>query len=153
MLILSYSNMVNVYTIKNNYIDILVFLFSGFLEAIGTILPGVSSTALLMIIGIYPYYIEILGNLFNINLIFNSLYFLIPFSIGLVLGIIIISLLVNYLFRYHKKTTFSIIFGLSLSSIITLLSSIIFNISSILTLLTSLSLIFIGYLITNITSN
>lgn len=153
LLYLTYSNKVNVYILKNNYIDILIFIFSGFLEAIGTVLPGVSSTALLMMIGIYPYYIEILGNLFNLNKLISSIYFLLPFSVGLILGIIIISLLVNYLFKYHKENTFAIIFGVSISSIITLLSSIIFKIPNILTLLTSISLILIGYLITNITSN
>ena len=97
-----------------------VFFFSGFLEAVGTVLPGISSTALLMIIGVYPYYIKILSNLLDLGYVFDSLYFLLPFGIGLVLGVIIISLLVNYLFKHYKSETFSIIFGLSFSTIVTI---------------------------------
>ena len=150
MIWLSFSNLTSVYALKNNGIDVLVFMVAGFLEAIGTILPGVSSTALLMIIGIYPYYIKILGNLLNIGYILDSLYFLIPFGIGLVLGIIIISLLVNYLFRYHKESTFAIIFGLSLSAIVTLIVGIIPYISNAFDFILVMVLMVIGYLITNI---
>lgn len=150
MLWFSFVNFANVYVIKNSIVDILVFLLAGFLEAIGTILPGISSTALLMIIGVYPYYIKILSNLLNINYIIDSLYFLIPFGIGLVGGVIVISLLVNYLFKYHKENTFAIIFGLSISTIITLITGIIPYISNIASLIIILLLMGIGYVITNI---
>ena len=153
MLCISFSNMVSVYTLKHNYIDILIFLLAGVLEAIGTILPGVSSTALLMIIGIYPYYIDILGNLLNINHIVSNLYFLIPFGFGLVGGIIVISLIVNYLFKYHKEITFSIIFGLSISTIVTLFMGLIPYITNCLSFLAVILLVGLGYLITNIISN
>lgn len=150
MLWFSFSNFTSVYVLKNNIIDILVFMFSGFLEAIGTILPGVSSTALLMIIGVYPYYIKILGNLLDINYVMDSLYFLLPFGIGLVLGIVVISLLVNYLFKYYKENTFAIIFGLSLSTIVTLIIGIIPLISSFVSLIGVILLVGIGYVVTNI---
>ena len=150
MLWFSFSNFANVYVIKNSVVDILVFLLAGFLEAIGTILPGISSTALLMIIGVYPYYIKILGNLLNVNYIIDSLYFLIPFGIGLIGGVVIISLLVNYLFKYHKENTFAIIFGLSISTIVTLITGIIPYISNIASLVIVILLMGIGYAITNI---
>lgn len=150
MMWLSFSNLTSIYTLKNNGIDMLVFIVAGFLDAIGTILPGVSSTALLMIIGIYPYYIDVLSNLLDFGYIFDSLYFLLPFGIGLVLGIIIISLMVNYLFKYHKEKSFAVIFGLSLSTIITLVIGIIPYISSIIAFCLVILLMLVGYLITSI---
>lgn len=150
MLWFSFANFTNVYILKNSVIDILVFLLAGLLEAIGTILPGVSSTALLMIIGIYPYYIEILSNLLNVSYILDSLYFLLPFGIGLVGGVVVISLVVNYLFKYYKENTFAIIFGLSISTIVSLLLDIVPFISNILSLVVVILLMGIGYFITNI---
>lgn len=150
MLWFSFTNFTSVYVLKNNVIDILVFFIAGLLEAMGTILPGVSSTALLMVVGVYPYYIKILSNLLNVSYILNSLYFLIPFGIGLVVGVILISLLVNYLFKYYKENTFAVIFGLSISTIVTLILGIIPFISNILSLVLVILLIGIGYLVTNI---
>ena len=43
----------NNYILKENITDKIVFILSGVLEAIGTVVPGVSSTALLMTIGTY----------------------------------------------------------------------------------------------------
>ena len=51
--LLTVVNINNVYTIQNNFIDFIVFMLSGLMEAIGTIVPGVSGTALLMILGTY----------------------------------------------------------------------------------------------------
>jgi len=150
MMWLSFSNLTSVYTLKNNCIDMLVFMLAGFLDAIGTILPGVSSTALLMIIGIYPYYIDILSNLLNVGYIFDSLYFLLPFGGGLVLGIVIISLMVNYLFKHYKEKSFAVIFGLSLSTIVTLVIGLIPYISSILSFVLVILIMLVGYLITSI---
>lgn len=150
MLWLSFSNFTSVYTLKNNITDVLVFLLAGVLEAVGTILPGVSSTALLMIIGIYPYYIEILSNLLNVSYILDSLYFLLPFGVGLVGGVIGISLLVNYLFKYYKENTFAVIFGLSISTIVTLFLEVVSCIASFWALVIVILLVGIGYLITNI---
>ena len=146
---ISNSNIANVYILKDNFIDIIIFFFSGILEALGTIVPGVSSTALLMIIGIYPYYLNILSNLLNFNYLLNSLTFLIPFLMGLILGIIIISLIISYLLKYHKEKTFTIILGLSLSTIIPLASNLIMKASSITLLLPCFIFLLLGFIITN----
>lgn len=148
MFILSIANINNNYLIKNNYIDILVFFLSGILEAIGTILPGISATALLMLVGIYDSYITILSNAFNLHLLKETLYFIIPFSSGLIFGIITISLLINYLLKHYKEQTFSLILGISFSSVILLILKISPLISNLSTLLISFLLLTIGYLIT-----
>lgn len=149
MSLVSTSNLTNIYIIKGNFIDIVMFFLSGILEAIGTIVPGVSSTALLMITGIYPYYIEILSNLLNINYLLNSLNFLLPFALGLFIGVIIISLLISYLLRNHKEKTFSIILGLSLSTIITLGTNIITKINNTYIIFPCIIFLILGFLLTN----
>jgi len=149
MNLISTSNLANVYVIKGNFVDIIIFFMSGLLEALGTVVPGISSTALLMIIGIYPYYIEILSNLLNINYLLSSLTFLIPFTLGLFIGIVIISLSVSYLLRNYKEKTFSIILGLSLSTIVTLSNGILLKIINPIMILPCIIFLILGFVLTN----
>lgn len=137
------------YALKNTYIDLIVFFIAGFLEAFGTILPGISSTALLMLIGVYNHYLVILSGALNVNYLLDTLNFILPFSLGLLIGIILISILVNYLLKNYSNQTFSIILGISLASIFMLGKNLIPLITSYSKLLISLIILIIGYLITN----
>lgn len=146
---LTLSSPSNHYTLKNNIIDILIFFSAGILEAIGTVLPGISSTALLMLIGVYDNYIAILGNALNITMLGETLYFILPFSIGLLLGIIIISLLVNFLFRSYQEQTFAIILGISLATILSLFIRLFPYLTNFTSIFISLIMLAIGYILTN----
>ena len=125
----------------------MIFFISGILEAFGTVVPGISSTALLMIIGIYNIYIDILSNLYDVVYIFNNIGFIASFGIGLFFGIIIVSLLIDYLFKNYKSITFSIIMGISLSSLLLLFINTIFYVNSIYMFIICLFFIFVGYII------
>lgn len=149
MVLLSISNISNNYFLKNNYIDIIVFFVSGLLEALGTILPGISSTALLMLMGVYNIYINTLSNLFDMTNIINNLRIIFPFSVGLLSGIIFISLLVNYLFKYYRSFTFSLILGVSLSSLTLLFIKILSSVYNLQVFIVSILFIVLGYLITS----
>ncbi len=109
------------YVLRNNFLDNIIFFISGILEAIGTVIPGVSSTALLMMIGIYKLVIEMIGNLSSISYIIANISILLPFTLGLILGLILISLLMNFLLRKYYDKTYAFIFGVTLASIILLI--------------------------------
>ena len=136
------------YVLKNTYIDLIIFFISGLLEAIGTVLPGVSSTALLMLMGVYNHHLVVLSGALNINYLRDTLRFLIPFSLGMLIGIILLSMLINYLFRYYKEETFSLILGISIASIFMLGKTLIPYIISFKDLLISLIMLIVGYLVT-----
>ena len=137
------------YVLKNTYIDYIVFFIAGFLEAVGTVMPGVSSTALLMIIGVYNYYLVILSGALNIFYLKETLCFIIPFSLGMIIGVIFLTIIINYLFKYHKASTYSIVLGISFSSIFTLASSSIKYISDIKSFVLAVLMLLLGYFITN----
>lgn len=137
------------YVLKNTYVDLIIFFIAGFLEAVGTVLPGISSTALLMLMGVYNHYLVILSGALNISYLFDTLRFVIPFSLGMLIGIIGISILVNYLFKAYCNQTFSLILGISLSSIFLLGSNLIPYIISFKQLAIALVMLIVGYLITN----
>ena len=137
------------YVLKNTYIDLLVFFMAGLLEAVGTVIPGISSTALLMLMGVYNHYLVILSGVLNISYLMDTLRFVLPFSLGMVIGIIFISIIINYLFKYFKRETFSLILGISIASIFMLGKQIVPYILDFKELLISLFFLIIGYLITN----
>ena len=109
--------------ISNNNINnsIILYLFSGLVDAFGMVVPGVSSTALLMVIGTYN---NIIYSLSDIEHIIINLNILIPYGIGIFMGIIITSITINYLFKKYNKKTFSFILGVILSTLLTLLLKI-----------------------------
>ena len=119
--LLSISSINNTYVIKNNYMDIVIFFISGLLEAIGTVVPGISSAAMLMIVGTYNEVIAITSNIININIIFQNIKIIIPFIIGLVVGLLITIKIINYLFNKYNNKVYSFILGILLSSIILLI--------------------------------
>lgn len=91
-------------------------ILAGFLYACGKIIPGVSGTALLMLIGMYDYVIEFLANItdissWNVNVI-------IPFIISFGLGCLILIKLLDYFFKKHYRISYSVILGFVISSII-----------------------------------
>lgn len=102
---------------KLESVSFLYLVLSGFLMSIGIVVPGVSSTIILMLLGTYSYYLNSVSNL----------YFpvLIPMSIGIFIGSLLFMKIIKVLLEKHyEKTMFSII-GFSIGSIFVLLPSIL----------------------------
>ncbi len=118
---ISINNINNNYTLQNNYIDTLMFILSGITEAIGTVVPGISSSALLMIEGTYSIIIETISNITNIDTLINNIKIIIPFILGLTIGLIITIKLIDYLLKKYSSKVYSIILGILFSSIILLI--------------------------------
>lgn len=100
---------------------ILVF-FIGIIAAATMVIPGVSGSLVLMILG---YYFGILSAVKNFITclkdldwkgMFNEALILAPFAIGCLIGIFFISKLIEWLFNHYASATFSGILGLIVSS-------------------------------------
>ena len=74
----------------------------------GIIIPGVSKTAILIMMGLYSNYLTAISTL-NFN-------FLIPIGIGLAFGCIIFMYVINFLFLHFKSYTYFIILGFVIGS-------------------------------------
>ena len=115
----------------------------GVLEAISTIIPGISGTAILSIFDAYKPLIESINNI-NLNILFN-------FGIGIFLGIICLIKLISFMFEKHNEKMYFMIIGLSIASIVTLIINVLsFNVINNLNMLVLNILLFtVGYLIGN----
>ena len=110
--LLGINNISNTLVVNNNLLHFLLFILIGFIDAVTMIIPGISGTAILMMIGVYK---ELLNALSNI---FSNISTIIPFCIGLTIGIMLTVKLVDYLFTNYKSKTYSAILGFSYSSIV-----------------------------------
>lgn len=119
-----------------------IIILMGFVEAISMIVPGLSGTALLMTLGYY----EIIMNAFSMI----DIKVLFPFVIGIVIGAIIISKIINYLFKKHREKTNVVIYGLAVSSVVILLMQTLSNNYNIVEIIISLVLLIVGYNVSKI---
>ena len=105
-------------------------IIAGFLYASGKIIPGISGTALLMLIGMYNYLINILADINHFQV--SYLKVLIPFFISFIISALILFKMINYFLEKHYSKTYSAILGFILGSIIYVLPSFYVNISELL---------------------
>lgn len=112
--LISINNIDNVYMIRNNFFDLLIFFLSGIIEAIGTVVPGISSTALLMVMGTYNDVIASIGSLSNFTI-------LVPFGIGLFVGLVLFVRIINFLFKKYKNRVYASVLGFLMASVILLI--------------------------------
>ena len=95
------------------------YMISGIIAAASMVIPGLSGSLILIIMGIYT---PILTAISSLNIVV-----LVPFSVGVMLGFIIMIRLVSWCLTHHKETSVWIIIGLLLGSTIPLFSPIPFS--------------------------
>ena len=139
---ISILNINNNYILKNNFIDNIVLFVGGIIESLSTVIPGLSSTAMLLIMGIYNIIISAVSNL-NIKILF-------PFILGIISSIYFIIKFISYTLNNYKQQTYSVILGLLLSNIIILIFKTFTYKTNITNLIIGLLLMIIGIFISYI---
>ena len=96
-------------------------VLSGFAMSIGVVVPGVSSTIILMLMGVYSTYLCSVSHL----------YFpiLIPMGVGLFFGCIVFMKITKFLLNHFYARTFYSIIGFTLGSIFVLLPNVSLDLS------------------------
>ena len=106
-----------------NFKNIIFLMLSGFVASSAMILPGVSGSFVLVLFGMYNSIISAISN-FNIIV-------LIPFGIGVILGLIIMIKIIGYLLKNFKAQTYMGIVGLVVGSIFSIFPGFEFSILGI----------------------
>ena len=120
----------------------------GFAVAGSSIVPGVDSAAILSALGLYEIYVSSMANLdFSV---------LIPAAFGLGIGVLIISFIINALIKKYYTATFSIIFGLFLAiipSVLTEACILGLNLASLISIIIAVIGFCISYFLGDIKGN
>lgn len=106
------------------YPYMLFIFFSGILAAAALVVPGVSGSFVLLLLGIYPLATFALSQIgpwladpSNMELLVNILKVLIPLGIGVVIGALAMMRLIGHLFEKHNRAVYLAILGLLLGSV------------------------------------
>lgn len=124
----------------NTEYSYIFLIFCGFIMSAGVVIPGVSSTLILMLAGIYSSYLTAVSTLY--------LPFLIPMAIGLLIGSIFCMKLIKFLLDRFYAQTFYCIVGFTIGSIFVLYPGFSFDITGVISLLS----LFFGIVISSIIS-
>ncbi len=139
MCIINFISSNNLYKFNNTTFDYIYTILMGFIDAATMIIPGISGTAIFILMGVYQFILSLFSNILsNINI-------LVFFAIGLVTGILLITKLMNYLFDYHSNIIYPIILGFSISSVIILFIKTVSKINFNYQILFYFIFIIIGY--------
>ena len=140
----------NVELINLNFFDYILLFLVGALASASMVTPGISGSMVLMTVGYYNGILATVNNLFDFSMFWENVAILIPFGLGVVVGILLISKLITYLLNKFEVKTYFAIFGFIFSSLIVMFfkNSITFNIVEFVIGLVLLVIGFIGsYLI------
>jgi putative membrane protein len=97
----------------------LLLIVLGMVASITMIVPGISGSAVLLVLGFYTAIVSnVVGNIFDFDNIVYNLKVIIPFAIGAVIGIILFSKLLNILLEAYPKQTYAAILGFIIASVI-----------------------------------
>ena len=120
IILLFYKNNNIIYNIDINIKNYIILFLTGILISCSTLVPGISSTVTLSMIGMYGIYINAISSL-NIITLF-------PIILGFSIGTFILSKIITILLEKHYGYTYFAILGFTISTIPALINTkLVFN--------------------------
>lgn len=147
LFIISYGNIFNSYEITHEFMDNVVFFIGGVIEVMASIIPGISGTAIHLILGIYDSILMMISKIFDFQYVIMNINLYISYGIGMMVSFIICMIGINYLLKRYPVIFSKIILGLCIYSILML---VIFTFSlkiTILNFVLGIMLLIVGLLI------
>jgi len=112
-------------TFDIKWTNFFLILFLGIISSMTMIVPGISGSALLMTLGFYTAIVtNVVGEILDFSLIGYHLFVVIPFALGVAIGIILFSKVIEFLLRKYKVPTYAAIIGFVLASVIVIFMEI-----------------------------
>lgn len=111
-------------------------ILAGCLMSAGIVIPGVSKSVILMLLGLYQIYLSAVSSL--------NLSFLLPIGIGLLIGGTLFLCLINFLFKFVKSYTYFGIIGFILGSIFVIYPGFSFDIRGLISVILLIVCFIIG---------
>lgn len=146
VIVLSVLKGENVVSFANmNIINYIMLFLVGVVAAATMIIPGVSGSFVLMLLGYYKPIVDTIGALTKFNNIWQNIMILVPFGIGVLVGIVAISKLLEFLFKKYEVKTYFGVMGFIMASIITIFTGAEGLVFSVPQLLIGLMLLCIGF--------
>jgi putative membrane protein len=138
-----------------NFVNIVILVMLGVISAAAMVVPGVSGSMILMMLGYYNFVMSTIKNTvstavhFEFSEFFSNALIMIPFALGVLLGIVVISKIIAFVLkRWPNASTWGIL-GLVVASPFAIIVKIGAVVLTPLTIIASLATFAIGYLISS----
>lgn len=96
----------------------------GIIAAATMVIPGISGSFILMLLGYYKPIVETISNLTNFDLLIHNGLVLGSFGVGVIVGIVLISKAIEFLLKKCPTETYFGIYGIIISSIVVIIMGI-----------------------------
>ena len=130
-----------------NPIMMLILFLVGLIAAATMVIPGVSGSFVLMLLGFYKPIMGTISKLTDFSLLGHNLMVLIPFGIGVLVGIVLVAKLIEFLLAKFRIATYYGILGFVISSIIGLFVSVIGVDKTVIEIIVGIILFLVGTLV------
>lgn len=134
-------------------INVLKLLIVGVIAAATMVVPGVSGSMMLMVLGYYNTILKSINDFvgaalsLNVQVAVENMLILVPFGIGVILGIFLIAKIIEFIFQRAETHAYWAILGLILASPIAILLKTDWRDFSILSIVTGAVTFGIGWII------
>lgn len=147
MMVLQYTQSSQTFIYDGSVKSVLFLFLFGVIDAVTMIVPGVSGTAILMLLGCYTMLLETFSHLFDVSMLATTLHVLVPFSCGVLIGVFITIKIVSYFIEKHSISFYYMILSFFMSSVFLLFLQTLKRSYSFFTIFVSFICFVIGYFI------
>ena len=137
------------------FINIVILVFLGVISAAAMVVPGVSGSMILMMLGYYNLIIDTIKNTvssaihFQFEPLLDGIKIMIPFGVGVLLGIIVITKIIAYVLKKWPNASTWAILGLVCASPFAIIVKLGFIVASPEIIIASILAFVLGYFISN----
>ena len=125
----------------------IMLLIVGIISAATMVVPGISGSLVLMLLGYYEPINNTISNLTNFSLLGHNLLILVPFGLGIVVGIVLIAKLIEYLLKRYPVKTYYGVLGFVMASLIAIIKPVFITTPGIIEVIIAVILLITGSLI------
>ena len=110
----------------------------GMISAATMVIPGISGSFVLMLVGYYEPIVNTIKDLTNFSLLTHNLLILVPFGLGIVIGIVLVAKLIEWLLNKYPIKTYYGVLGFVVASLISIIMPLLSNSATIMELIISI---------------
>ncbi len=130
-----------------NILKVIGLFFAGFVAAASMLLPGISGSFVLMLIGYYRPIIDSIKDLTHFNNLLHNIIILGIAGVGVLCGLILSAKLINWLLKKYEIPTYFGIIGFVIASVISIFVTALSNIILPLDIVIGIIMFIVGILI------
>lgn len=132
-------------TFDKTPINMILLVFYGFIAAGTMVIPGISGSMVMMIMGIYTAILTAVSTL--------DIIILLPFAFGVLIGVIVVSKLMDILLEKFYSYTYFAILGFIIGSIIFIFPGFAFNLTGLVSVIVFIIGFVVSYFVSKLVKN